>query len=320
MPWSKFAQQWGGANINVHRQDVIDTIEAERVGFDVDDDATTYKTNSIKRNKDGNFVHGQTMRLGSKWGVTQDPDDGKWYEVKETDTFTWKEVPEAPEPGDGDASTLVADSGGDDDDDDGSSMTTTVPASIRSVASSSYAPSSASSPVHEFLLDEEGDIQGDYDDEAVVPVVPRGPKLKPRRAGPVAPRAGLSRRELAERTRRPNSTARTPVKVRARTPISRVTQFKRQARQPYPRAHRDPRRYDIAGRHYDVITPPASSDEDDEPAPVRSPPRRARAFRDASPGPPRRSTRARVPRGFYDPVLGKGWKGYTTSSDGAYVY
>lgn len=61
---------------------------------------------------------------------------------------------------------------------------------------------------------------------------------------------------------------------------------------------------------YDVA-PPAPPPP--PPRAVVEPPRRFRAFRDASPARPapgpRRSGRARIPVGFYDPVLGKGMSG-----------
>ena len=306
MPWAQFAQQWGGANINVHRQDVIDTIEEERTDGTLDDNATLTKANTSKRDKDGNFRYGQTMRLGTKWGTTRDADDGRFYQVNETDTFTWKQVPEPAD--DDDNSTLIAG----EDDDDGSSLATTVPASVRSSASS-YAPSRASSsrssaPVrHEFLLDEAGDVQGDYDVEPLAP-----PRVRARVTAPIArgkPRTirSMARREMLG-------------------PPLRVSRGL------------NPRGQDLPTRRIpSVITPPGS--EEDEPPPRRapspprrapSPPRRFRMFREASPARPgpRRSARERVPVGFYDPTIGKGWSpeqmtgcgGFITSSDGFYNY
>ena len=300
MPWARFAQQWGGANINVHRQDLVDTIEEERVEGALDDQATLAKSNTSKRDKAGVFRYGQTMRLGTNWGTTRDVDDGRLYEVKENDTFTWKQVPEAegsrpaPRPlrpsdddEEDDTSTLVAGEE-DDDDDDGSSLDTTVPGRARSVGSArSVASSARSAPVrHEFmfpLADE--DVGG-------VAVVPEAAVA----IGGMPPPAPGPRRVSASRLAvRANQR---PFYSSVKIPARRTQLSVKEGRRPAP---------------YTALSASRSASRSTS----RSASRSASASRSVA---SRSSSRARAPRRFYDeefgPPRGRGWdETYDSYSD-----
>ena len=276
MPWARFARQWGGADINAHRESNVDDIVDEQInGTRMDPDAHVYNTVNMHEGPDGDEMTNIKRRLTSKWGTVLK--NGKRYAVSEADTFTWKEVPpEAAVPIGG-----VAPDGGDDGGDGGAS------------------------PEYGYAPDEEESYVG----------------------------------SVASTPPRPRPRARVTARI-ARGPPRTITSIARsQMTHPRPRVHINPRRYDLPSRRgMQVITPPGS-DEDVPPAPAAFvPARRARAFRDASPAPraaaPRRSGRERIPVGFYDPTLGKGFKcksssddecrvgrgGYITSSDGAYTY
>ena len=91
MPWAQFAHQWGGANINEHRREMLEDIDGELVEGEVDEDATIETVKRGRQDKNGNVLHSTIQRLGSNWGIVSR--DGHNYEVSEKDAFTFKEIP-----------------------------------------------------------------------------------------------------------------------------------------------------------------------------------------------------------------------------------
>lgn len=282
LPWARFAQQWGGANITERRDGAIQDIEDARLEGELDPDATVSTTTRKHRDANGNKLHSTTNRVASKWGVIHDPVTGNNFNVSEADTFTYKQIPGIQRLAPSDAPRRLP-------------------------------PPRGPRPTRPTLSDDDGGGSPEYgfaaeDDESYIGS-----------AAPTPPRPGRVRAIVTAPISR-----RKPMTYRAEARRQMLGRPLRVSRGLNPRGQDLPTR-----RIPSVITPPAS--EEDEPAPRRapSPPRRFAQFRDASPARgPRRSARERVPVGFYDPTIGKGWSpeqmagcgGFITSSDGFYNY
>jgi hypothetical protein len=288
----------------------------------LDENATLAQSKTSKRDKDGVFRHSQTMRLGTNWGTTRDADDGRLYEVKENDTFTWKQVPEAEGPRppprplpppddegdeeDDDNSTLPA--GGEDDDEDVSSVVSSIPRSGRSVGSVGSVASSVSSRVvplvpapvrHEFMFDDAG---VDVEEEPPrryrrPPRVDRRPvRLRyPRPASPAIPEPFRELRELPPwntRVRPPAPRFTVPdLSPRSLAAAQATAARAASARIRATRAHEAELDAMEARARAERAAPPGPRGRRRAPEGLAPPrgavidARRARAFRDASPAP-----------------------------------